>query len=293
MKLTFEKPETGEKLEFSSDFDADYILAHKDFGDVDGKFRTTQFIDLIGSHIDSTALEERDIYIKGAILADEPEIMLEKRKKINAFFNPQFDIRMIYKEYVMVFRPTKTLVDDSNWRNITDRFFLFHIYGIAHYPLWKLLKNTVIQESRIRGGFHFKLIIPKNKGITFGYNPAITPSNIPNLGDVEVGFILIIEAKRGEVTNPKIINNRSGEEIEVNITMAMGDIIEISTESGNKYAKLIRDNVETDIFSFITVKSRMSMKIEIGTNDFSITASGNSSNMKSTIKYSPAWLEVV
>lgn len=293
MKITFEKIETGEQLVFSDKFDEEYILAHIDFGTVNGKFNSTQFIDLVGSNIDSTALEERDVYIKGCILADTPEEMFEKKRKLKSFFNPQFDIKSIYNKHSLVFRPTKTVKDDSDWRKKTDRFYLFHIYGIAHYPLWRLLKGTIIQESKTRGGFIFPLVIPKNKGITFGYNPAIAPHNIPNFGDVAVGFKLKIKAEYGEVTNPKIINNKTDEEIEVNISMASGDIVEISTENGNKYAKLIRNDVETDIFDLITLKSRMSMRMGIGINSFSITAAGNSANMTISIEYSPGYLEVV
>lgn len=293
MILTFEKIETGEKLVFSDKFDQDYILAHFEVSPVEGQFNTTKFIDLIGENIDSTSLEPRDIYIRGLILADTYDFMKDRKKKIKAFFSPQFDIKMTYNEYYMIFRPQKTTQDDSDWRKNSNRFYFFHIYGIAYIPLWKLVKESIAQESRLKDGFRFPLIIPKDRGTTFGYMSAITPQNIPNAGDVAVGFKLRLIATYGEVTNPKISNNRTGEEIELNLTMAQGDIVEISTENGNKYVKLIRDEVETDIIDLLTLKSRMSMKILIGINDFSITASGNSSNMKSAIIYSPGWLEVV
>ena len=283
---------TGEKLEFSNKFDKEYILAHKEIDPIDGKFTTTQFIDRIGYNVDSVSLEDRGIYIRGAILAENPEIMLELRRKAKNFFSPQYEIKMIYGKYSMIFRPNKTLQEDKDWRKTTNRFYLFHIYGTAHYPLWKLAKNSVVENSKSKGGFHFPLIIPKNKGITFGYKPAIVPNHMPNLGDVPVGFVWKVIAKYGDVTNPKIVDNRTNEQIEVNIALAIGDIIEISTESGNKYAKLIRGDVETDIFDLITTKSRMSLQLQVGMNNFSVTAAGNSANMEIYIKYSPGYLEV-
>lgn len=269
----------------------DYVLAKKDFGTVEGKANTTQYIDLIGSKVDSIALAERDIYFVGFVKDVRAQVVSERKLRIKRFFEPQTEYFAEYEDYIIKFFPSQTVLDSSEERENKSTYYRFSLKGTAYDPLFRLKKDKVVQESKIKAVPLFPLKIAK-KGIAFGYVPAESVENIINQGDVDVGFVLKIEAVEGEVTKPKLTNNKTGEVIEIILHMTKGDKIEISTENGNKYARLIRGNSEIDIFKYITTSSTMSMKLTKGRNNLSITASGNAINMAAKVIYSPRFLEV-
>lgn len=47
----------------------------------------------------------------------------------------------------------------------------------------------------------------------------------------------------------------------------MGDSLIVSTVSGNKYVKLIRDGSEIDMLKAVTKQSTMSLMLHVGSND--------------------------
>lgn len=291
--FVLENKTTGEKLSFRNDTLKDeYILASYEISPVEAEFYTTAYIDMVGNHVDSTFLSERDIYIKGAIYAENKDIMDRKKRKIKAFFNPQDEILLKTGGYVLTFQPSKTILEETDPLKRDDKTYLFHLYGIAHYPLWKKTEDTVTTYTGALGVPIFPMIIPEDTGMVFGFVERLGVNTLSNIGDVPVGFIARIEAADGDVTNPKIVNTKTGEFIEVRINMTIGDMLTVSTVSGNKYVTLKRGTSETDVFRLVTLESTMSMKLDLGVSTVQITASGNSSNISASVSYSPAWLDI-
>lgn len=290
--IEFKNMTTGQTLTLGT-VGSEYVLAHKDFGTVEGKNNTTPYINLIGSDVNSTTLAERDISFIGFIKTESKAVMEERKRALKKMFNPQDFITAYFKDYALIFKPTQTVKDSTDPKENTDRYYRFSITGIAYDPLWRLKKSDVVRESATIAVPLFPLVIPAGKGFAFGYIPAVSVNNVLNEGDVEVGFVLRMTATGGTVNNPKIIDNKTGDFIEVAIEMTKDDVVELSTENGKKYAKLIRGEAETDIFKNVTTASTMSLKLHKGINDITITSAGNSSNMTSIITFSPQWLEVV
>lgn len=291
MGIKLENLVTGGMIVFGVT-EGDYLIQEKDFGAAPGNHSSTQYINLIGSHVNSTSLGERDISIAGLIRVGEARLMAEKKNMLNRLINPRHNLKLYYDNYVMIVRP------DSSVRYSTDKydngktFCKFLISATAYMPLWQLKGSKIYQESKVTPVPLFPLKIPAGKGIAFGYIPAISIANVPNPGDVEVGFMIRFTASSGQVTNPRITNNKTGKHIDIIIDMNQGDVVEISTVPGSKSAKLIRGSAETDIFKAITKKSAMDMTLNVGVNDISITAAGNVSNMSGKIFFTPMWLEV-
>lgn len=288
--IKLENLTTGEMI--SLGIESPYLVQEKDLGSVPGKHNVTQYINLNGSRIQNTMLGERNISIAGWILVAEAGQMPEKKSALNRLVNPRHDLKIYYNDYVLVARPDSSVkysVDKYENGKILCKFL---IQASAFMPLWQLKIPKVYQESKITPAPLFPLAIPQNKGVAFGYIPAISIANVPNPGDVEAGFVIRFTAVSGKVTNPKITNNKTGRHIEAVIEMEQGDAVEISTASGSKSAKLIRGGVETDIFKAITKKSAMDMTLSVGINDISVTAAGNASNLSGKISFIPMWMEV-
>jgi hypothetical protein len=218
---------------------------------------------------------------------------MEKKKKVlNKIVNPRSDIKLIHGDYALTFKPDGSVRYPFGWPE--NNWFLckFLIQGTAHYPFWKLRQGRVYRESRVQGLPLWPLVIPEGVGLAYGYIPALTVNNPNNEGDVDAGFVLRITAARGPVTNPKVLNRKSQEFIEVIVSLGMGDDLEISTAPSEKYIKLFIEGHEIDIFNQATKQSTYGMTLHPGVNDLSVTAVGNAANMDYFISLSPSFLEV-
>lgn len=291
MGIKLENLVTGSMISFGIP-EGDYWIQEKDFGTTPGNHSSTQYINLIGSHINSTALGERDISIAGVIRVEGSGLMAERKNMLNRLINPRHDLKLYYDDYVMIVRPDSSVKYSIDKYENGKALCKFLIQATAYLPLWQLKNSKIYQESKVTPVPLFPLRIPKRKGIAFGYIPAISIANVPNPGDVETGFVIRFTASSGKVTNPKITNNKTGKYIEVIVEMNPGDVVEVSTVPGSKYAKLTRSEIETDIFKAVTKRSSMDMTLNVGINDISVTAAGNASNMSGKIIFTPMWLEV-
>lgn len=286
MDLEIKNLITNDSIDFSSN--EDYVIQELDFGQVKGKNNVTQYINLIGYSVESTAYEPRDIVIKGYVIDNLPQA----KRLLNKLINPMQNLRIRKGNYEIEAKPDMSIKYGIGYEINNRLICQFVISATAYMPLFKFKKPKLYNEAKIKPVSLFSLRIPKKKGICFGYVPAVSINNINNIGDVETGFLIRFVAEKGSVSNPIVKNNKTGEYIKAAIEMSKGDVIEISTVSGEKFAKLIRGQTEIDIFKYITKQSAMGLILNVGVNDFSIEAEKNQTNMEVSIIYTPKWLEV-
>lgn len=282
---------TGVRLYFNDG--GSYILSNFDLGQVSASRSTTQYINLIGKHVDSSVLGERDMSFNGAVLCSDPSDLRTAKDFLNDFVNPLHEIEVHYGDYVIDAMPDSSVVyaTDNGSKSAVHHIFSFTM--TAYYPLWRTANETRYAYSYAEALPLFPLVIPHKKGIAFGVISNVNARNPLNEGDVEEGFIIRFKANDDGVVNPKVSNNNTGKYIEVIINMLKGDIVELSTVSGDKYAKLIRGDVETDLINNVTNASSFDLKLGVGMNDFYIgNSSGNVSSMTVSILYKPSFLEV-
>lgn len=277
---------------FLSQESSDIVLETIDWGSVQSLNNSIQYINLIGSEIQSTLLQSRSIAIVAWLVSDSEADMTAKKRVINKFINPLQDVECQYKKYSIVFRPdTSVQYDNTEIRYNNQVLCRFLIQGTAHMPLFGL-----IQKEEKRKGTNtvpmFPLIIPKLEGRPFGIIPMESYAKATNIGDVDVGFIMEMPATLGKVSNPKIVDNKTGKFIEVIVDLDVGDSLIVSTVSGNKYVTLVRDNAEIDMLKAVTKQSTMSLMLHTGSNDFTVTAALNPTNLEPVLTFTPMWLEV-
>lgn len=281
---------TGSVISFKDN--DNYIIQRLDFGQAVGRHSATQYIDLVGAEVDATVLGTRDILIEGVICGSSIYSLSEAKARLNRFINPRHDIKLSRGDYYMVARPDGSIKYSSGYQENNQYFCRFIIQCSAYMPAFKRINEEVFYYSSSIKLPLFPMAIPKAKGICFGKKAASNTQNLINDGDIETGFISRLTAQYGAVINPKIVNNLTGKYIEIILGMEKGDVVEISTETGNKYVKFIRGETETDIFKCITKRSTMSMTLNTGRNNISILAAKDTANLSSMIKLTPLYLEV-
>lgn len=293
MEITLRNVVQNKSLILSQASNYQFVLESADWGQAKGNVNSVKYINLVGSEVKSTSLDSRSINIVMWLIARDSEEMTNLKRFMNKFVNPLQDLECIYGNYMLTMRPdTSIQYDNKEVRYNNQTMCRCLIQCTSYMPMWELVEKQVFKESGLVGSRIFPLIIPENVGVTFGVISSVNINNIDNVGDLDAGFILTLEAKLGQVTNPKITNNLTGKFIEVMIDMNMGDIVEISTITGKKYAKLIQGDVETDILRYITKESTLSLTLNTGVNDLTISAAANPTNLNPSIAFSPLWLEV-
>lgn len=139
-------------------------------------------------------------------------------------------------------------------------------------PYWKSNDETTVYFTTSNALFEFPFSIPQG-GIPFSERSVITETYI-NTGDVPTGGIIEFTAS-GTVTNPKIINNTTGEFFGFDYEMQSGDKIVLNTNYGEKSAVLKRSYYEINIISSRITGSKW-IQFEAGENSISYTADSGS-----------------
>lgn len=271
-----------------------YLLTEIDTGQVPAGHNSAKYINLDGERVLSTRHEPRDVTIEGFVIASSRKEMSERKAVLNKLILPRAELGLTYGKYILSFRADRSVIYSTEWAENNQLLCKFLIQGTAHMPLWRLRSGRVFQESRLQGVPMFPLIIPSGRGKPYGVVPAFSVNNVFNEGDVAAGFTLRIKAARGAVTNPKVLNKKTQDFVEIIAGMSMGDELEICTVPGSQGVRLFTfaDNVEIDMFGAVTFASRMSTSLNVGENDFALTAANGFENMDAVISFSPLWLEV-
>ena len=307
-KIILKNTHTEQEIELGTSI-YPYALETTDFGTVQGLHNAVRYINLNGFHLSGTSLGTRPIFLAGhihsknegspnrpeSVILDEITRTMELRQMfMNRFINPRQPLSVTYNDtHELIFNPRASIEYSKNKFERSQLTCKWLIIGDAHYPLWKLAESRIQTEiAFLNDNAIFELIIPEGIGKTFGsIIPDESLQETFNDGDVDAGFVIKIEAL-GTIVNPMIKNKTTGEFIEVFITMQRGDVLEISTEISNKYARHYVSGIPINVFNQITTTSTPSMVLVVGLNEIVTTAHSGTTYIKPTLSYSPSFLEV-
>lgn len=134
---------------------------------------------------------------------------------------------------------------------------------ICPNPFFKNIEENSTPFMAVEDMLEFPVEFPE-AGIPFSSIQTYYEETIINGGDVESGVIIKITAD-GTVENPTFYNLTTGESFATNVTMQIGDVIEINTNSGQKGITLTRNAVVQNIIN----------KVERGSDWFNLITGDN------------------
>jgi len=219
-------------------------------GDVGADIQTQRAPYQDGSTFIDSILEERNISVELTIRGKDELDFLEKRKEFASVFNPKLGLGTLQYIDASGMREIQAISDGvpffpsgSTNRGKTHQKAL--IYLIAPNPYWQsidIVEQLVVWE----GGLTFTLRLPTR----FARQSASKAKILLNEGDAETPLRIVFN---GPATAPILVENKTtGELIEVNQSLAVGERIEINTAFGKKRVeKVLADDTRFNAFHFI------------------------------------------
>lgn len=229
----------------------------------------------VGSSITGQSIEAKDITLNGRFKYDP-----QKRKRLLAVILPGVaaTLRLINtRENIDVYwkvSPKKTpeLGNGVTWQN-------FQISLRAPYPYARSADSNITDFNTLTALHRFKRSYPSKtpfKLSTRNYQPL---KQIYNKGSLDTGFIIRMTAEADEIKGPRITQVDTQENIEFpELTLNIGDILEVSTYENERYCHLIQGNKITNVFSYMAYTSHF-FQLKPGNNVIRYSASTNESSL--------------
>ncbi len=153
---------------------------------------------------------------------------------------------------------------------------------------WYSTETQIAEYSQVFGAFHF--IFPDNdKPFPLGKYNTQNMMTIKNDGD-ETGFTLVIEAI-ADARSPTLYNADTDEYLQISGDILAGDIITVTTKTGNKTVTLEREGVTTNIINRLVSGSTW-LTLREGENKFYLRAASGLRNLKVRLIHRNVYLGV-
>ena len=292
--IVFKRVDSNEELALSMTDTPFYILNNVDWGVVQGTHHSYKYVNQIGVSITSTSLKERSITVTGWIIADTEEEMDERKQFLNRYFDPRYEIDVMYKGYFLRFVPDNTVKYGTSEKENNDTIVQFQIKGTCADPLFSEINGSKETIAATIATFHFPLIMSTNlyeRGLVFGYRQPSLTAKVTNKGAVEVGMKIVFKAI-GELTNPRLIDVDTREFVAIEKSMVAGEEIVINTNVGEKSIQgKIGNEDYSNYFMYKDLDSTW-LQLRLGDNLFRYDADSGLDNLEVYLYFYNKYLEV-
>lgn len=247
-----------------------------------GTISTSSYAGMDGSYLNNAFIEKRNVVISFEVRGFGVE---KRRHELYKVVKPSRHIKIYYKTAnISVY--AEGIVETCEIENF-ETLTKGQISIIYPDIYWYSTKTQIAEYSQILGAFHFIFPDDDNPFPLGKYNTQ-NMMTVVNDGD-EVGFTL--EISGGPAKNPTLYNAETDEYMQILGDVEEGDIIRITTKTGNKTVMLEREGVQENIINRLVSGSTW-LTLRTGENKFYLRASGGISNLKVRLIHRNAYLGV-
>lgn len=255
-----------------------------------GTISTSTYAGMDGSYLNNAFIEKRNVVISFQMRG----IDIEKRRHLlYRVVKPSRYIKVYYKTagidvYAEGYVET---CEVNNFETLTSG----QISIICPDPYWYSTSPVYAYYSQIIGAFHFPFP-GSDAPFPLGIYSTTDNITIQNDGD-ETGFTIQIEASSSETVpeiaavTPTIYNADTGEYLQIKGDILKGDVITITTKTGNKTITLTHYGVNSNIINRLVSGSTW-LSLREGKNTFHVQAVRGVKNLKVTLMHRNAYLGV-
>ena len=247
-----------------------------------GTVSTSSYAGMDGSYLNNAFIEKRNVVIPFEMRGFDVEL---RRHELYRVVKPSRYIKIYYStKNISVY--AEGIVETCEMENF-EKLTNGQISILCPDIYWYSTETQIAEYSRVRGAFHF--VCPDNdEPFPIGMYNTQDMMTINNSGD-EVGFTLKISG--GPAKNPTIYNALTDEYMQIVGDIQKGDVITITTKTGNKTVLLEREGVVTNIINRLVSGSTW-LNLKAGENKFYVRASDGLNNIKVRLIHRNAYLGV-
>lgn len=279
--LTLEN-ETGQQIDLSRTANRFMFSKIEGLNPPAGTISTSSYAGMDGSYLNNAFIEKRNVVIPFEMRGFNVEL---RRHELYKVVKPSRSIKIYYStKNISVY--AEGIVETCEMENF-EMLTKGQISIVCPDIYWYSGETQIAEYSRITGAFHF--IFPDNdEPFPIGKYNTQNIMTIVNDGD-EVGFTL--EISGGPAKNPTIYNAVTDEYMQILGEIKEGDIITITTKTGNKTVTLEREGVVTNIINRLVSGSTW-LTLRPEENKFYVRASEGLSKLKVRLIHRNAYLGV-
>jgi hypothetical protein len=206
-------------------------------------------------------LTNRNITITAAIKKSSLTLLNQYKRTLVNIMSPKIPSKLKYsnetyeKELDVVVELTPSFSQTDNYTN----FQVFFVSLIAHNPFWKDISDSNEILAISTPLISFPLVCEPTFALECDGENRVA---IDNIGDVDTPVEIYFY---GPATNPKVINETTGEFIEVTKILLSGESLYINTKKGSKQVLYNNGITETNAFSLIDIDSTF-WQLKVGEN---------------------------
>lgn len=247
-----------------------------------GTISTAAYAGMNGSYLNNAFIEKRNVVISFQMRGTDIE---KRRHALYSVVKPSRYIKVYYRtKNIDVW--TEGYVEACNVTNFTA-YTSGQISILCPDIYWYSTETQIAEYSQVIGAFHF--IFPDNdKPFPLGQYNTQNMMTILNDGD-ETGFTLVISG--GVARNPTLYNAVTDEYMQIRGDIEEGDVITITTKTGNKTVTLERGGVTENIINRLVAGSTW-LQLREGENKFYLRAASGLQNLKVQLIHRNAYLGV-
>lgn len=274
--------ETGHQIDLSQTANRFLFSKIEGLNPPAGTISTSSYAGMDGSYLNNAFIEKRNVVIPFEMRGFGIE---KRRHELYKVVKPSRYIKIYYSTAnISVY--AEGIVETCEMENF-EMLTKGQISIICPDIYWYSTETQIAEYSRITGAFHF--VFPDNdEPFPIGKYNTQNIMTIVNDGD-EVGFTL--EISGGPAKNPTIYNAVTDEYMQILGELKDGDIITITTKTGNKTVTLEREGVVTNIINRLVSGSTW-LTLRSGENKFYVRASEGLSELKVRLIHRNAYLGV-
>lgn len=274
--------ETGQQIDLSKTANRFMFSKIEGLNPPAGTISTSSYAGMDGSYLNNAFIEKRNVVIPFEMRGFDVEL---RRHELYKVVKPSRYIKIYYStKNISVY--AEGIVETCEMENF-EMLTKGQISIVCPDIYWYSGETQIAEYSRITGAFHF--IFPDNdEPFPIGKYNTQNIMTIVNDGD-EVGFTL--EISGGPAKNPTIYNAVTDEYMQILGDIKDGDIITITTKTGNKTVTLEREGVVTNIINRLVSGSTW-LTLKQGENKFYVRASEGLSSLKVRLIHRNAYLGV-
>lgn len=258
----------NEKIVFDSvgNTEQDILLSHIDgLGHPGATSQKSQGVNQDGCNSEDSLLDARLIKLQATIRTKNREKLYELRRKIYRVINPKTynqstgkrgELLIYYINDYKKYRIYGKVEDSAEFNDRKNNHDKATISFYCQDPYWLDENEQTIDIKSVKGGLQFPLSLSTMFAQVSFYK------EVDNIGDVEMPVQIVYE---GPASNPKILNETTGEYIQINMDIGEKEKIVIDTAEGKETVNLITPNEIKDVYNKINLNSTF-FKLIIGKN---------------------------